>query len=386
MWIKLNKPKSEAQLLKESVQQLECKVAVMEAVGELQNELLENGLINEGSNKILEKLKAGVLKLCPSPDKLKNFFSKIGEKVDAKMQKCKIEAIKNAWNTLKGVVGAQDAVEQQIANSEGEEETSQGEEGNESPSETDGSEEEEQNNQDTNGEENSEDEDIAAESLYDDWEDYGEYDDEYGYEDWSEYGDDEYEDDYEEDEYGKWYDYAYFEATGEVPVKKPTKKAAPKKAPAKKAAVKKPVAKKPTAKKPAAKKPAAKKPVGKKAAAKKAPAKKAANKGDAKPKQGQGETPQSNKQKILQWLKAHWKQIALILLIAVGMYFGIGWLLGKLMKSQAVQSAASSVCKDHLPIGMSSLPPGAKLIGKGVVRFANGGMLSGIANDDDNFL
>ena len=378
MWIKLRKPKTETQLLKESVQQLECKVAVMEAVGDLQNELFESGLVNEGTNKILEKLKAGVMKLCPSPEKLKDFFKKMGEKVDAKMQNCKVEAVKNAWNTLKGIVGAQDSLDQQIANGEGEEAP----QGDEAQPTDDGSGEaqgDETGNEQGNPE-GSEQEDIAAESLYDDWEDYEEYDDadyedtDDGYEDWSEYGDDEYEDEYEEDEYGKWYDYSYFEATGKVPVKKPVKKAAPKKAPAKKPVAKKPVAKKPATKKPVAKKQVKKAPA-KKGATKKAPTRKVAKKGAAQA-QGQEETPQTKKQKILQWLKAHWKQVALVLLIAVGMYFGIGWLMGALTKSAAVGAAASTVSKFRMPFGMKELPPGAKLIGNGVVKFANGGMLA----------
>jgi hypothetical protein len=389
MWIKLRKPKTETQLLKESVQKLECKVAVMEAVGDLQNELFESGLVNEGTNKILEKLKAGVMKLCPSPEKLKDFFKKMGEKVDAKMQNCKVEAVKNAWNTLKGIVGAQDSLDQQIANGEGEEAP----QGDETQPTDDGSGEaqgDETGNEQDNPE-GGEQEDIAAESLYDDWEDYEEYDDadyedtDDGYEDWSEYGNDEYEDEYEEDEYGKWYDYSYFEATGKVPVKKPVKKAAPKKAPAKKAPAKNAAVKKPVAKKPAAKKPAAKKPVGKKAPTKKAPAKKVAKKGAAQA-QGQEEAPQTKKQKILQWLKAHWKQVALILLIAVGMYFGIGWLMGAITKSAAVATAAGAVSKFRMPFGMKELPPGAKLVGNGVVKFANGGMLAcGDGAIDDDF-
>ena len=58
------------------------------------------------------------------------------------------------------------------------------------------------------------------------------------------------------------------------------------------------------------------------------------------------------------------------------MYFGIGWLMGALMKSKAVAIAATAISKFKMPAGMKSLPPGAKLIGDGVVRFANGGMLA----------
>ena len=378
MWIELRKPKTETQLLKESVDKLQCKVAVMEAVGELQNELFESGLVNEGTNKILEKLKAGVMKLCPSPDKLKDFFKKMGQKVDAKMQNCKVEAVKNAWNTLKGIVGAQDSLDEQIANGGGEE-APQGDEAqptDDGSGEAQGGEGEAQGGEQPNPE-GGEQGNVAAESLYDDWEDYGEYDDadyedtDDGYEDWSEYGDDEYEDEYEEDEYGKWYDYAYFEATGKVPAKNP----APKKAPMKKPAAKKPAAKKVAPAKTPAKKGAVKKAPAKKGAPKKAPAKKVAKKGAAQA-QGQEEAPQTKKQKILQWLKAHWKQIALVLLLAVGIYFGVGWLLGPLMKSSAVAGAATAVSKFRMPFGMKTLPPGAKLVGNGVVKFANGGMLA----------
>ena len=163
-------------------------------------------------------------------------------------------------------------------------------------------------------------------------------------------------------------------------MKKPVKKAAPKKAPAKKAPAKNAATKKPVAKKPATKKPVAKKP-----ATKKAPAKKVAKKGAAQA-QGQEEAPQTKKQKILQWLKAHWKQVALILLIAVGMYFGIGWLMGAITKSAAVATAAGAVSKFRMPFGMKTLPPGAKLVGNGVVKFANGGMLAcGDGAIDDDF-
>ena len=222
MWIKIDKQTPRTQLIQESIHRLECKEAITEAVEDLQVELFESGLVNEGTNRILEKLKAGLMKLCPSPDKLKEFFKKMGSKVDAKMQNCKVEAVKNAWNTLKGIVGAQEGLEEQIAN------------GEDDVPEDDASDIETQKDNiqdDGENEDENEDEDIAAESLYDDWEDYGDYDDEDGYEDWYGYGDDEYEDEYEEDEYGKWYDYAYFEATGKIPVKSPATRKTPVKKP-----------------------------------------------------------------------------------------------------------------------------------------------------------
>jgi hypothetical protein len=133
------------------------------------------------------------------------------------------------------------------------------------------------------------------------------------------------------------------------------------------------------------KKAPAKKVATKKASSKKAPAKKVAKKG-AKQVQAQEETPQTKKQKILQWLKAHWKQVALILLIAVGMYFGVSWLLGAITKSAAVATAATTVSKFKMPFGMKTLPPGAKLVANGVVKFANGGMLAcGDGAIDDDF-
>ena len=49
-------------------------------------------------------LKAKMQKLCPSPDKLKDFFNGIGKKMDGKIQQCKFEPVKNAWNKLKEMV------------------------------------------------------------------------------------------------------------------------------------------------------------------------------------------------------------------------------------------------------------------------------------------
>lgn len=170
---------------------------------------------------------------------------------------------------------------------------------------------------------------MAAESLYDDWEDYDEFDDadfediKDGYDDWSDYGDDEYEDEYD-DEYGRWYDYAYFEATG---AKKPMGKKKP-------MTTKKPAAKKPVKKAPAKKAPA------KKTATKKAPAKKT--------KKANGDnnaqmSPETKKEKIMSFLKNHWKFIVFILLIAVGIGFGMGWLVQIAMMSPAVTKAASTI-------------------------------------------
>ena len=55
-------------------------------------------------------------KLCPSPEKIKDFFGKYGKKIDKKMQSCKVDAVKQAWESIKSLVSAQKSEEARIEN------------------------------------------------------------------------------------------------------------------------------------------------------------------------------------------------------------------------------------------------------------------------------
>lgn len=103
MWIRI---KSETELLRESVNRLNYKVQLAEAVNELQNDIFSQGMYNEDTGKIMAWLKEKLNSVCPSPEKLKEFFSGLGKKMDSKIQGCKYDTIKNAWNNLKNLVGA----------------------------------------------------------------------------------------------------------------------------------------------------------------------------------------------------------------------------------------------------------------------------------------
>lgn len=79
-----------------------CKKQYNEAFEEARDVLIDYDLYNEGfGGKILEKIKSGLQKVCPSPDKLKDFMSKYAKKIDDKLKNCKEKWFVDAWNSLK---------------------------------------------------------------------------------------------------------------------------------------------------------------------------------------------------------------------------------------------------------------------------------------------
>ena len=91
------------------------------------------------------------------------------------------------------------------------------------------------------------------------------------------------------------------------------------------------------------------------------------------------------KEKILKFLREHWKQITIVLIAAIAVGLLGAWAGGAFATSSAVTSAAGTLTRFSLPAGMKTLPKGAKLISNGVVRFANGGLVaSGDAIDTDD--
>jgi hypothetical protein len=330
MWIRLEN-KSEEQLLKESVDRLESKVQFMEAVNELQNSIYESGMYDEDTGKAMAWLKEKLQKVCPSPDKLKEFFSGLGKKMDAKVQACKYDSIKNAWNSLKGMMAATDAPDDQGGEEEAEVENPEG------------GEEVSDEEIPTDGEEDEGEEELAAESLY---------------------------------EEGLWDSiksgWNKLTGKGEEP--------ASAKGRGKKRGAKKPVGKKGAVKKGAApKKGVAKKGTIKKGAAKKGAAKKGTSKKGKKGAKNQGDW----KSKIWEFVKGHWKQITIVLIACLALYFLGAWVAAMFLKSPVAKSAATEVSKFRLPIGMKKLPPGAKLVGNGAVKFANGGWCAAPVGDID---
>ena len=90
--------------------------------------------------------------------------------------------------------------------------------------------------------------------------------------------------------------------------------------------------------------------------------------------------PTRNQQKIMAFIKKHWKTILMILIICVAIAFGGWFLAGKIAASKVATTAISSFMKTtsqfRLPAGMTTLPEGATLIGNGVVKYADGSVLA----------
>lgn len=329
MWIRL---KSETELLKESVERLNYQVQFSEAINDIQNDIFSQGMYDEDTGKVMAWLKDKLNAVCPSPDKLKEFFNGLGKKMDAKVQGCKYDSIKNAWNALKGMVAATD-----ISDEQGGEDGDEGSEGEvEQPPENP-----EEGEEGVEGGET--EEEMAAESLFDE------------------------ESMYEE---GIW-----------DSIKSGWNKLTGQQAPAKGRGKRKPTGKKTVAKKGTVKRGTVKRGTPKKGTPKK---------GGKKRKSAGKKEIQDWKSKVWGFIKKHWKQIVVILIACLALYFVGGWIAGMFLKSgtaaAATKAVTSAASKFRLPIGMTKLPPGAKLIGNGVVKFANGGMLAAPDGDiDDDF-
>lgn len=345
MWIRLD-DKSEKQFMRESIDRLESEVQFMEAINELQNSIYKSNLYDEDTGKAMSWLKEKLQKVCPSPDKLKEFFSGLGQKMDSKVQSCKNDSIKNAWNGLKGMMAATD-----IPDEDGNEEDGEIEDNPEN-----GEEQEEITGGEEQDEIPSDDEDeVAAESL---WEE------------------EEYEDElYEE---GLWDSIksGWNKLTGkeEQPAPRRRRRATGRKTAKKGVPAKRASSGKTTSKRGATRKTTARKTTAKRGTARKGGAKR-------------GKKQQNWKSKIWEFIKGHWKQIVIVLLACLALYFLGSWIAAMFLKSPVATTAAKTVTKDvqkfKLPIGMKKLPPGAKLVGNGVVKFANGGWLAAQVADID---
>ena len=350
MWIRL---KSEKELLRESVDRLNYKVQLMEAVNELQNDIYGEEMYDEDTGKAMSWLKEKLQKVCPSPDKLKEFFNGLGKKMDAKVQGCKFDSVKNAWNSLKGMVAATDIPDEQ---GDGEEEEPQEnpEAGDEMDAGVEGDDEEgEVTDGEVEGDET--DDELAAESLM--------------------FEESMYEEGFWDSIKSGWNKLTGRGDEEPAPARGRRRKTTAKRGTAKKGAVKRGVAKKGTTKPGAAKKGTVKRGA-KGAVAKKGTVKRGAKKGGKRGKQ----EIKTWKSKVWEFIKGHWKQIAVILIVCLALYFLGGWVAAMFAKSgtavAATKAVTSGASKFKLPIGMTKLPPGAKLIGNGVVKFANGGMLA----------
>lgn len=314
-----------------------------EAVADLRDSLIDEGLFEESENKYMNWLKDKLQKLCPSPEKLKDFFKGIGQKIDAKIQNCKFDYIKNAWNNLKDMATVEDCQEISPEEVGLPSQGGNGEGGEAAPEETPPEE---------NAPVEDEEQAVTAESSrYDE----GFFDSlKSGWKKLTGGGEEE----------------APAPAKGRKTAKKGTaKKGVVKKAPAKTAATKKGTVKKGTA-------------------TKKATAKKGAGKGAGKKAPAKGKGKQTAMQRVLQFLKAHWKQIVIILIGCLALYFLGSWIAASFATSSAVKGACQAVLKPafKMPAGMKTLPKGAKLLANGVVKFADGTILaSGDSAIDDDF-
>lgn len=126
----------------------------------------------------------------------------------------------------------------------------------------------------------------------------------------------------------------------------------------------------------------AKKGVPQKKTSAKATKKPVAKKGAAKGRK-KSSKQLTAKEKILKFLREHWKQITIVLIAAIAVGVLGAWMAGAFATSSAVTSATGALTKFSLPAGMKVLPKGAKLIANGVVKFANGGMLAAPMEDMD---
>ena len=88
-----------------------CISQINEAMDDLRDSMIDDGIFTESENKIITWMRNQVTKLCPSPEKLKDFFAKYGQKIDKKMQGCKVDVVKQAWESIKSLVSAQKGAE-----------------------------------------------------------------------------------------------------------------------------------------------------------------------------------------------------------------------------------------------------------------------------------
>ena len=95
MWLKIGE--------NTDVEAVIAKHQFNEAFNEMRDAMIDHGLYTEADNKMLNWLKKQVEKICPSPEKIGDFFKGFGKKLDKKMQNCKVDWLLQAWNNLKSM-------------------------------------------------------------------------------------------------------------------------------------------------------------------------------------------------------------------------------------------------------------------------------------------
>lgn len=81
-----------------------CERQFNEAFDEARDVLIDNDLYTEGfGSSILNKIKSGLQKVCPSPEKIKDFMAKYAKRIDDKLKGCKEKWFVDAWNNLKNL-------------------------------------------------------------------------------------------------------------------------------------------------------------------------------------------------------------------------------------------------------------------------------------------
>ena len=313
-----------------------------EGCADLRDSLIDDGVFAESENKYMNWLKGKLSKLCPSPEKLKSFFKGIGQKMDSKIQACKYDYVKQAWGNLKDMATAdecpevdpeevgiqpQGGADEVAVDDELSDENGEGEEGAEGEVQDD-----------------EEDLEMASEGFWDSIKS------------------------------------GWNKLTGggrEEPVTRKGGRSGARKGG--RTATRKSAAKRPVAKRGGASK--AKRPTSGKTGAKRGSSSRSVpsrGKGKKSSKANKKTKMQTVMQKILQFLKDHWKQITVVLIVCLAIYFLGAWVAALFAKSSVAKSACETVTKPQfrMPCGMTSLPKGAKLIGNGVVKFANGGILA----------
>ena len=75
-----------------------------EAFDEARDVLIDYDLYTEGfGSSILNKIKSGLQKVCPSPEKITDFMAKYAKRIDDKLKGCKEKWFVDAWNNIKNL-------------------------------------------------------------------------------------------------------------------------------------------------------------------------------------------------------------------------------------------------------------------------------------------
>ena len=81
-----------------------CERQFNEAFDEARDVLIDYDLYTEAfGDSILNKIKSGLQKVCPSPEKIKDFMAKYAKRIDDKLKGCKEKWFVDAWNNIKNL-------------------------------------------------------------------------------------------------------------------------------------------------------------------------------------------------------------------------------------------------------------------------------------------